>query len=330
MRLLGTLPAESDARRLADFLLTLGISTRVNVEASSWEIWVRDDDHLPRAREEWMVFKTDPNDARFVEAERAATALKQQQEAAEKLFRRNQRQASELWETPRPSKAPLTIGLLAFCVLVAILTSFARVESPATQALTFTSFEISARDDDFIVPLIKFVPEGYDPWIEGLRHGELWRLWSPIVLHMSFWHLVLNMLALLQLGIMIEARRGSLWLFGFILVTGLLSNLAQYFLAPWFTEHLLQGEGKPSLLFGGMSGVLFALFGYLWMKVQFDPEPGLYMDRQTVILMLCWLALCMTGYIGSIANTAHVTGLLSGMVVGIWRTALKRWRRSDP
>lgn len=32
--------------------------------------------------------------------------------------------------------------------------------------------------------------------------------------------------------------------------------------------------------------------------------------------MLGWLVLCMTGYLGPIANMAHLTGLLVGMGMG--------------
>jgi len=39
----------------------------------------------------------------------------------------------------------------------------------------------------------------------------------------------------------------------------------------------------------------------------------------TVTIMLFWLVLCMTGYVGNIANAAHVAGLVVGVVFGVFR-----------
>ena len=112
-------------------------------------------------------------------------------------------------------------------------------------------------------------------------------------------HLIFNMMWLYQLGSMIEARKSSLFLFFFIAVSALLSNVAQY---------ALHG---PSFL--GMSGVVYALAGYIWIRGKYNPASGLYLDRQSVAILLIWLVVCYTGIMGPIANTAHVVGLLTGM-----------------
>jgi GlpG protein len=77
-------------------------------------------------------------------------------------------------------------------------------------------------------------------------------------------------------------------------------------------------------VFGGMSGVVYGLFGYVWMKVQFDPRSGFVLDPVTVVVMIGWLFLCMTGYLGNIANAAHVAGLLAGMAFGYLPIVLRR------
>ena len=77
-------------------------------------------------------------------------------------------------------------------------------------------------------------------------------------------------------------------------------------------------------MFGGMSGVLYGLFGYLWMKGRFEPELGLALSPRLILLLIGWLFLCMTGVLGSVANTAHVAGLAVGMVIGV---APYLWRR---
>ena len=43
--------------------------------------------------------------------------------------------------------------------------------------------------------------------------------------------------------------------------------------------------GEPHL-FGGMSGVVYALFGYIWMKGLYEPEQGMILHPNTVNIML--------------------------------------------
>ena len=77
-----------------------------------------------------------------------------------------------------------------------------------------------------------------------------------------------------QMGTAVEERRGP-WRFLLLpLVTAVISNLAQYYLddISWIDGGLVV---KPGPAFGGMSGVLYGLFGYMWMKSRLAPELGL-------------------------------------------------------
>ncbi|HEV8293260.1 MAG TPA: rhomboid family intramembrane serine protease, partial [Tepidisphaeraceae bacterium] len=106
-----------------------------------------------------------------------------------------------------------------------------------------------------------------------------------------------------DLGFMIEQQKGAWWLAILVLVTGIPSNLAQYVMAgPWF---------------GGMSGVVYGLFGYVWMKGKFSPHEGIALHPHTVFYMIAWFVVCFTGLVGAIANTAHAVGLIIGMAFGI-------------
>ena len=69
-----------------------------------------------------------------------------------------------------------------------------------------------------------------------------------------------------------------------------------------------------------MSGVIYGLFGYAWMRGRFDPSSGMQLNPQTVFILMAWLVICLVG-IMPIANVAHVSGLLVGMAIGyapIW------------
>jgi GlpG protein len=76
-----------------------------------------------------------------------------------------------------------------------------------------------------------------------------------------------------------------------------------------------------------MSGVVYALFGYVWMKGRFEPHLQMGVMPQTVTIMLVWLVACMTGLLGPIANAAHVAGLAAGLVAGYAPTGWRRLRR---
>ena len=149
-------------------------------------------------------------------------------------------------------------------------------------------------------------------WVNGLpeiRHGEIWRLFTPMFIHFGILHILFNMLWLRDLGSMIEAREGSLRLLVVVLLTSAGSNLAQYGISV-----PMLGGGSP--VFGGMSGVVYGLLGYIWMRGKFDPSTRLFLHKNTGTMMLVWLVLCFTGMLGPVANLAHLFGLLIGMALG--------------
>jgi membrane associated rhomboid family serine protease len=142
-------------------------------------------------------------------------------------------------------------------------------------------------------------PQG--PLVE-ISQGQIWRLITPIFIHFGFVHLLFNMLWLKDLGAMIEGRQGSRMFLALVMVVAVLSGLGQYLLVGPF--------------FGGMSGVVYGLFGFVWMKSLFEPASGFRLHRQTVIMMIGWFFLCLTGLLGPIGNVAHGVGLVIGIVWG--------------
>jgi GlpG protein len=136
---------------------------------------------------------------------------------------------------------------------------------------------------------------------------------TPIFLHFGIVHLLFNMLALSALGTMIEIRRGSLRLAAMILVLAVASNMGQFL----YSERI--EPGVPRHIFGGISGVVCGLFGYVWMKGLYEPEQRMALHPNSVSFGLLWVALCMTGIFGDIANAAHVVGLIMGVALGVLR-----------
>ena len=84
----------------------------------------------------------------------------------------------------------------------------------------------------------------------------------------------------------------------------------------------LSGEYLITSL-GGMSGVVYGVFGYVWVKSIFDPKFGFRIPQSSIIIMMVWLFGCIFAeylpaqiriFPTNVANWAHGIGLLVGMV----------------
>lgn len=309
MRQIGTLPDERQVQRIGDYLLTQGIRIQAEPIEGGFALWAFDEDHVSQARDELARFVENPGDARYQAAEREARELR------DKLIReQKQRQGTvvevrRMWSTPQST--PVTFALIAISVGVWFATGFGEDfdADPLTRKLVISEFR--PIDERRILPA--GLARGWPEPPENKRTGfQFWRLLTPIFLHLGPMHLLMNMLALHSLGRVIEFRRGSLTLLLLVVVTGVLSNIVQYELA------------GPA--FGGMSGAIFGLFGYAWMKSEFDHSAGIFIPRISVIWMLGWLFLCMYGYLGPIANGAHFGGLIFGILISSWSMVMRRLR----
>jgi GlpG protein len=146
----------------------------------------------------------------------------------------------------------------------------------------------------------------FQPLSQGILAGEIWRLLTPAFIHFGFFHFLFNSLWVWDLGRRLELGLGRLHYLAFFVVTAIAANLAQY---------LWGGSG----LFGGMSGVVYALVGYIWVRQYLAPHPLFAVPKGILLFMLAWLLLCMSGLVdyfigGSVANAAHLGGLAAGAV----------------
>ncbi len=171
--------------------------------------------------------------------------------------------------------------------------------APITTVLVVTSLLVSLLSDTG--PSSAFRDYLFcDPAL--VAQGQIWRLFTPVFVHFSFLHILFNVLWMNHLGGTIESAKGPLFYAVLVIAIACGSNIAQA---------LLKG---PS--FGGLSGVVYGLFGYIWMKSRFQPFEGLALDQFTVLMMLAWLVMGMFGAIGPVANWVHGVGLLIGIAFG--------------
>ena len=139
----------------------------------------------------------------------------------------------------------------------------------------------------------------------AIQQGEVWRLITPIFIHFGLVHIVFNMLWMKDLGPLIERRWSSRTLLTLVLVSAVLSNVAQ-FLMNWDFKN---GVRYANALSGGMSGVVYGLFGYVWIRGRFDPTFSDGLHKTTVNMMLAWFVLCWTGLLGPIATRVARNGM---------------------
>ena len=164
------------------------------------------------------------------------------------------------------------------------------------------------------------------PMFEKIHEGEIWRLFTPALLHSDIFHIFFNMIWLIIFGRQIEQRVGALHYILFLLLTGVFSNTAQY----------LMGGAN----FIGFSGILCAMLTFIWARQKIAPWEGYQLQSSTVTFLLCFISILFsiqmisfflevytnTSISPGIANTAHLSGAFIGYILG--RMQLFAWRNS--
>ena len=201
---------------------------------------------------------------------------------------------------------PITTLVLLACLAVALVTLLGD-NLDAVRWFTFNDFRVQG---DYVY--------FYSLEHSLLEQGQWWRLWSPMLLHFGFLHLAMNMMWYWELGRRIEFQQGGLFLLLLTLVSALVSNASQ-------------AVFSDASLFGGLSGVLYAVLGHCWIYQRIYPQASYALPTGVVAMMLIWLLLCLFGVVtalglGQIANAAHVSGLLIGCLSGAVFALIARQR----
>lgn len=278
------LPLEQDLSPLCQYLYSRGVQHRVTEESGRQVLWVTDQAMAAPVADLLTRWLNGSIDFQVSEPSTGGGLSREDSEAGSATH------GPFNWR-----RVPWTLILLGLSVLGLGLVSVNESLS-WVRWLTYQDFIIR---EEYI---------GFRPVAYNLVHGQWWRFITPIFLHFSIFHLLFNGLWLWELGRRIEALEGGWGLLKLVFVIALLSNTTQY---------VWQGAS----LFGGMSGVIYGLLGYIWWRHRLSPHPYLDIPPGIIVFMLVWLVVCMTGAIGwfadvKIANGAHVGGLLVGVGLG--------------
>ena len=131
----------------------------------------------------------------------------------------------------------------------------------------------------------------------------IYRLITPAFMHFSVMHIGFNLVMWEAFARPIERYLGTVKLLGLFVLIALLSNIAQL----WF---LPSGS-----VFGGMSGVVYGLIGYMAvLSLRKDLPYKLYIPKGLFTVSLLFIALGF--FMDGIANFCHLGGIAAGALCG--------------
>lgn len=135
-----------------------------------------------------------------------------------------------------------------------------------------------------------------------IAHGEWWRLFTPILIHAGFGHVLFNSFSLVLFGPALEKLLGNV---RFILVyvgAALIANVATF---------LLESPGFSHV---GASGAIYGLFGIYLYMVLFRKDLIDQANSQIIITILV-IGLIMTFVSGNINVLGHIFGFIGGTIL---------------
>ncbi len=210
-------------------------------------------------------------------------------EAKELSTRRNKRKKSELIEffsffIPKE-------GFFVSCIIMDlnILVFFIMVFS----GLGFISFH----GNDLLEWGANFKPL--------TTNGEWWRLLTSTFLHGGIMHLAANMYGLLFVGIFLEPRIGKTKFAIIYLISGIFASVASL----WWHDATVSV---------GASGAIFGLYG-LFLALMLTKAYPKEFSKALLVSTLVFVGFSLLyGLTGGIDNAAHIGGLFSGFIIGLF------------
>lgn len=357
MRQIGKIKDESSARKLIAYLLTQEIKAVAEQgESGEWDVWIKGEDDVPRSKELFAEFDANPSDPKYSDAVEAANRLARQEVERHKKNRQNLILMRSNWSDGTSQKKPLVVTLMVITVAVFLLTrgweyqgmlggrgsapeptavlkallfvnpDEAQVVVAREMAAELATLDLDQFDDggdigpgeiDQLVAqkttrLAREIADRIDIKLLNISRGEFWRLFTPMFIHFGIIHIVFNLLWLNALGGQFEARLGTFRFGLFVLLSAVVAQVAQQLIPVSF-----QGSSALTMA-GGMSGVNFALGGFIWVKSRYEPQSGFYLSpiAMFTLILVLFVGIFDGGKSLSMANWAHGAGFGFGLLCG--------------
>ena len=187
---------------------------------------------------------------------------------------------------PSP-RFPITVALVAINALVFIATLIAGAE--------------------WLIPVGKMQIAWGSNFGPYTTDGEWWRLFTSLFIHFGIPHLILNMIALVMFGPLVERLYGSVNYLLIYLLAGIAGSLASL---SW----------RPEINSAGASGAIFGILGALLaaqLRAGGSFPPDILRPIRDTALLFLGLSLYAGYRYKGIDNAAHLGGLAAGFLLGL-------------
>lgn len=142
---------------------------------------------------------------------------------------------------------------------------------------------------------------------DKFEQGELWRYFSHSWVHLSHWHIVFNLVWWWIFAGKIEQNLGTIQLIMIYVLSVLVSGFAQ---------NIVSGP-----TFFGLSGAVYSVLGYVLIldKFSYIQRFNLPSGFFTMLIMGIGFGFIAPLFGISIGNTAHITGLFTGILLAFFK-----------
>ncbi|MGB0894391.1 MAG: rhomboid family intramembrane serine protease GlpG [Parashewanella sp.] len=267
---IGLIPNIRAAQALVDYLKGQGIACILEPVADDILLSVIDEQHSELATLAYEHFMSNPNDPRYLQASWEHGDMRNRLDYGSS--------SKPILAQFLAGSGPLTLAIFISCTVIFALMNLGF----ANQVYSSLSY---------------FGATGIE------QSQQLWRIFTPSLLHFSFMHISFNLLWWWYFGGRIEKHLGVTPLLTLLVIAGTLPNIVQYYLA------------GPN--FGGLSGVVYAIIAYVWVMNKRKPESGLTIPPALIGLTLVWMILGFSQLLPMpVANGAHLAGFMIGVLQG--------------
>ncbi|MDR3624239.1 MAG: rhomboid family intramembrane serine protease [Chlamydiales bacterium] len=365
MRLIGPLETLEHAEKFSSFLQRENIANEIekNSEQEKFLIWVHNEDQVDVAKKWHQEFTTNPKNTFFDPPEQLVVTntdplLIKKQPPIKRQFATPLTTLLivlsafiflyEEWTTPTPPKEiekqlfPMAYAPPIMKDLLYDYPKAYEIGDEITKLYTPEEIQSKKTTDPKLQELIKqfqttpywkglydeFIISSqqkeislayHGPWFEKIQQGEWWRAFTPCLLHGNLLHILFNVMWIVILGYQIEKKINAIKTGIFILLSGIFSNTCEYFIS------------GPNFL--GLSGIVCAMAGFIWMRRKKAPWEGYLLHSSTFLFLAIYVlgmfSLELVSFFlqlfgkssisPGIANTAHITGGLFGMFLGSFK-----------
>ncbi|MDZ7923762.1 MAG: rhomboid family intramembrane serine protease [Marinagarivorans sp.] len=277
---------EQDLRALINALGEAGIVHRVTEEQGAQMLWLHNHEHSEQARALVQAFAQGTLTTTAQMPMTATSAPPLSPSATPANTAQNARGIKALMVRAPVTWLLIALGVVGYAVIELSLNNWLSL-------LTYTPIHIIG--DRFSQAL-------FEPL-------EIWRILTPIFIHFSFTHILFNAGAMLQIGSWLERFWGWRIYLMVCLITGIAGNVLQYV---WF----------DSVLFGGLSGVVFGLFTFNGVTQWLNPRKAYSLPIGAYAWLAIWLIAGFTPLMETffglqMGNGAHLGGALAGLLLAV-------------